>query len=141
MQLLHLPVLRQKQNFSWYTLDHLLCARPRHSEMTPVRSWQKHFRASDAGGKMSSVETADYVSSDHFLGAGIDLDSIGEQVVEVCPSCANGGTKMTVQGSVAAPFVAVLVGSSQVKTCSASNLCRLVAQRLVCVTRITSSSL
>ena len=94
---------------------------------------------------MSSVETADYVSSDHFLGAGIDLDSIGEQLVDVCPSCANGGTKTKVEGSVAAPFVAVLVGSSQVKTWlqpfSASNLCRLVAQRLMCVTRVTSSSL
>lgn len=77
---------------------------------------QKHFRASDTGGKMSAVETSDYVSSEHFLGTSLALDSVGAQLAELCPACA-GGTigESPGEGAAAAPFVAVLVGSSEVR--------------------------
>jgi hypothetical protein len=75
----------------------------------------KHFRASDTGGRMSSVETADYVANEHFLGTEVLLDSISKQLLELCPACASGAAKAKHrEGSVAAPVVAVLVGSSQV---------------------------
>ena len=75
----------------------------------------KHFRASDMGGRMSSVETADYVANEHFLGTEILLDSISKQLSELCPACATGAAKAKhSEKSVAAPVVAVLVGSSQV---------------------------
>ena len=46
---------------------------------------QKHFRASDTGAKMSSVEIEDYVRSEHFLGMGLKLDAIGELLTKLCP--------------------------------------------------------
>ena len=79
------------------------------------RILQKYFRASDTGGKMSNMETKDYVSSDHFLSSAIAFESIGEQLAQLCPQCASGPAKNKGGGaSVAAPFVAVLVGSSEV---------------------------
>jgi hypothetical protein len=76
---------------------------------------QKHFRASDTGGKMSAVETSDHVSSEHFLGTSLALDSLGAQLAELCPACAGGTVgKSRGEGAAAAPFVAVLVGSSEV---------------------------
>lgn len=78
---------------------------------------QKHFRASDTGGKMSAVETTDYVSSEHFLSSAIALESIGVQLSKLCPECATGPAKSKGGASVAAPFVAVLVSSSEVCVC------------------------
>ena len=79
-------------------------------------SAQKHFRASDTGGKMSAVETSDYVRDEYFVGASLELDSVGAQLAELCPACV-GGTSRDSEGSAAAPFVAVLVSSSEVRSC------------------------
>jgi hypothetical protein len=62
---------------------------------------------------MSSVETTDFVSSDHFLGSPLKIDTIAKQLAELCPACVEGATKGKQAGSTPAPFVAVLVSSSQ----------------------------
>lgn len=62
---------------------------------------------------MSSVETTDFVSSDHFLGTSLKIETIAEQLVELCPACFDGVTKGKHAGSSPAPFVAILVSSSQ----------------------------
>ena len=64
---------------------------------------------------MSTVEIADHVSCDHFLGESIALDSIGTQLAKLCPACKEGAAQTKNQGPVAAPFVAVLVSSSEVR--------------------------
>jgi hypothetical protein len=65
---------------------------------------------------MSAVETSDHVSSEHFLGTSLALDSVGAQLAELCPACAGGTVgKSRGEGASAAPFVAVLVGSSEVR--------------------------
>ena len=78
-------------------------------------SAQKHFRASDTGGKMSAVETSDHVRDEYFVGASLALDSVGAQLAELCPACVGGGASRDSKGAAAAPFVAVLVSSSEVR--------------------------
>ena len=74
--------------------------------------FQRHLKASDTGGRMSEVELEDHVSSEHFLGDSIGLDSIGVQLKQLCPACITSAA-MGVSASVPAPVVAILVSSSQ----------------------------
>ena len=80
---------------------------------------------------MSAVETSDHVSNEHFLGASLALDSVGTQLAELCPCCVpSAGAGTSSERAAAAPFVAVLVGSSEVRNGSKTTHAFSVSFRL-----------